>query len=420
MIIPSDSFGRKPIADIRLNEPHSQKQWDMITYPGSVAAFCGRRFGKTDGYVQRIFYWMRQDPGLYWWVGLSWQSASMKRAWRGVTDISRQVLAVQGLREREHINRSRHEIILPGLGEIWFRTADNPASLAGEGIKGAVIDEYSLMQSIVWEEYLEATLLDYEGWAAFGGVPKGNNWAAMLWQHAADRDGWLQVHATTYENPYINPAAIDRIKANTPERFFQQEYMAEIIDDAGGVFRGVMAAATAEEQSAPIEGHEYVFGVDWGKHLDYTVIAIIDATEGECVGLDRFNQIDYRLQVARLQTLYEQFRPSDIIAERNAMGEPLIERLHELGMPVTPFLTTNRSKADAVDALSLSFERGTIKIVPDPVLVSELQAFQAERLPSGLLRYNAPEGMHDDTVMALCMGWYGVAGAFGGPAVLEL
>jgi hypothetical protein len=44
------------------------------------------------------------------------------------------------------------------------------------------------------------------------------------------------------------------------------------------------------------------------------------------------------------------------------------------------------------------------------VLVSELVAYQAERLPSGLTRYTAPSGGHDDTVMALAMAWSGVSG----------
>jgi hypothetical protein len=45
----------------------------------------------------------------------------------------------------------------------------------------------------------------------------------------------------------------------------------------------------------------------------------------------------------------------------------------------------------------------------DPVLVSELVAYQAERLPSGLTRYTAPSGGHDDTVMALAMAWSAVS-----------
>jgi hypothetical protein len=37
------------------------------------------------------------------------------------------------------------------------------------------------------------------------------------------------------------------------------------------------------------------------------------------------------------------------------------------------------------------------------MLLAELQCFQCERLPSGLMRYSSPPGSHDDTVMALAL-----------------
>ena len=58
----------------------------------------------------------------------------------------------------------------------------------------------------------------------------------------------------------------------------------------------------------------------------------------------------------------------------------------------------------------MAFERGDIRILNDPVLVSELVAYQAERLPSGLLRYGAPSGGHDDMVMSLALAWSAVSG----------
>ncbi len=67
---------------------------------------------------------------------------------------------------------------------------------------------------------------------------------------------------------------------------------------------------------------------------------------------------------------------------------------------------TNATKANLIDALALAFERGAIRILPDPVLIGELQAYEAERMPSGGMRYSAPTGMHDDTVMALALAWY--------------
>jgi hypothetical protein len=59
----------------------------------------------------------------------------------------------------------------------------------------------------------------------------------------------------------------------------------------------------------------------------------------------------------------------------------------------------------AIEALALALERGDIRILNDPILVSELVAYQSERLPSGLLRYGAPNGGHDDTVIALALAW---------------
>jgi len=57
---------------------------------------------------------------------------------------------------------------------------------------------------------------------------------------------------------------------------------------------------------------------------------------------------------------------------------------------------------EIVDSLALAFERGDIRIIPDPVLLGELDSFGAERTPSGLIRYAARVG-HDDTVMALAI-----------------
>jgi hypothetical protein len=75
---------------------------------------------------------------------------------------------------------------------------------------------------------------------------------------------------------------------------------------------------------------------------------------------------------------------------------------------VQAFTTTNASKTQAIEALALAFERSELAILADPVLVGELQAYERERLPSGMMRYSAPEGLHDDTVMALALAWQGM------------
>jgi hypothetical protein len=56
----------------------------------------------------------------------------------------------------------------------------------------------------------------------------------------------------------------------------------------------------------------------------------------------------------------------------------------------------------------MAFERGEIHIPNDPALIGELQAFEGKSLPSGLMRYGAPEGLHDDCVMSLAIAWQGL------------
>jgi hypothetical protein len=71
-------------------------------------------------------------------------------------------------------------------------------------------------------------------------------------------------------------------------------------------------------------------------------------------------------------------------------------------------MTTVRSKAPLVEALSLAIERGDMALLPDEVLLNELASYTLERLPGGGYRYSAPAGLHDDTVIATALSWYGV------------
>jgi hypothetical protein len=43
------------------------------------------------------------------------------------------------------------------------------------------------------------------------------------------------------------------------------------------------------------------------------------------------------------------------------------------------------------------------------VQIGELQAYEGKRLDGGATKYGAPDGMHDDTVMALALAWQAIA-----------
>jgi hypothetical protein len=134
------------------------------------------------------------------------------------------------------------------------------------------------------------------------------------------------------------------------------------------------------------------------------------------VAMDRSNKVDYVVQRSRLQVLYDKWKPRRIIAEVNSIGSPIIEELQRSHLPVEGFATTATSKKDIVEALALALEKNDIRLLNDPVLMGELQSFQAEKLPGGGTRYAAPLGSHDGCAMALCLACSAISGPLRGRA----
>lgn len=397
------------VIDIKMPRPHPA-QMQLLRHRGSTVLFAGRRFGKTQIAVYRLIREATEIVGLYWWVGLSWRAASLKRAWRLIKFYVGKMWQAMGVRDdRQWSNKSDKEITLPNKSVIWFRTAERPDSLAGEAVRGVVMDEFSLMPSEVWDEYIQATLLDYMGWVFMMGVPKGKNWAFNMWVQAASRFNWKQFHFTVYDNPHMTRsdarlAFLEDIKFNAPEYFWKQEYLAEVLDDAGTVFRGVSDIATVPLGLEPQPGMRYIAGLDWGKESDYTAIVIIEVETNRVVHVDRFNKISWHLQWSFLETIHKKWKISRILGEANSIGDVNVEEMQRRGLPIVGFDTTSKSKPRIIEALSAGIERAIITIPKHPVLVSELQAYTMERTATGF-KYGAPSGMHDDTVIALALAY---------------
>ena len=319
-------------------------------------------------------------------------------------------------------NTSRMEAVFPLGGTILYRSLDNPDNVRGYTASGIVIDEVADVAPAAWYEVLRPMLIDTGGWLWAIGTPKGRNWFWTEHIAAQDRDDsrtWqvptLGVKYTEsglvrdphpLENPDVPFDEIVQLYRTLPERVFRQEILGEFIQNDSGVFRRVLESATAPVQERREHNGQYLFGVDFARDQDFTVIAVWDVDRKQLCHLDRFNQIDYTVQLARLNGLSERFKPAAIVAEANSMGGPLVEFMRRSGLPVRPFTTTNATKAQVIEALALGFEQGAFQIIPDPVLIAELQAYELERLPSGLIRYGAPSGMHDDAVIAAALAYY--------------
>jgi hypothetical protein len=391
---------------IQLPSPHAAQRKVLAEAKRFNVLACGRRWGKSTLGIDRIV-----KPGLEGWA-TAWFSPTYKmllESWR----------SLQEARAPVTVSRSNSEfrLELRGGGSIVMFSLDTEGvadTVRGRAFKCAVIDEAAVSRNLrgAWENAIRATLADYKGDAWFLSTPRGMNDFKAYFGRGQDpeRDDWASWQMPTASNPYIAAEEIEAARQDLTEAAFSQEFLAQFVSWEGAVFRRVMECATSEPKDAPEAGHEYCIGVDWGRSHDFTVLTCLDVTARAMVAIDRSNRVDYSVQRGRLQALYEKWRPTTIIAEENSIGQPIRETLQRDGLPVRPFVTSNASKAVIIESLALAFEQGTISILNDPILLGELQAFQAEPLPGGMLRYAAPGGGFDDCVMSLSLAWTVVAG----------
>ena len=142
-------------------------------------------------------------------------------------------------------------------------------------------------------------------------------------------------------------------------------------------------------------------GVDWGKQNDYTVLSVGCKQCAREVALERYNQIDYEFQAGRVQQLAHAWGIRHMLVELNSIGQPMFERLLRAGLPASGFDTTATSKPPLIEGLALAIEQGTPQLMGLEWATAELEAYERKvNSNTGHPTYSAPDGLHDDSVMA--------------------
>lgn len=326
-------------------------------------------------------------------------------AWRDI------VRPVKGIATK--INATERRIELPNGGVIEVWTLENEDAGRGRKYKRVVVDEAAMAPRLkeAWEQAIRPTLTDFQGDAWFPSTPKGLNYFYDLFQRGIDpaQPEWKSWQLPSSVNPYLPASEIEAIRLELPELAFKQEILAEFLSGDGAVFRNVDACLTAPEtQPADHHGHLLVAGVDWARLHDFTAISII-CCHCRCeVTLDRFNQIGWAFQRARVLSLLNAWNAKAVLVETNSIGSPNLEALEQHARKdcnVAGFETTARSKPELIQSLALCLERKELQWLPDPVARHELIAYEATITDSGNTKYGAPEGQWDDTVIARALAW---------------
>jgi len=288
---------------------------------------------------------------------------------------------------------------------VECKSAENPTGLLGEELDLRIVDEAARIPKRIEETYLFPTTASRQGRSFYISTPFGKNWFYYKWLETEDRFKFRSI-----DNPHFPKKEWERAKEKLPESVFNQEYMAQFLESAATVFRGVrdIIDNTLKE---PEQGHRYFIGLDLAKLRDFTVLTVVDRETHNVVFWDRFQKISYPLQIDRIESVANRYN-GRLIVETNNVGLSVIDELRARGLAVDDFTTIGTVSKDfnkkgtkerLINKLSVDIENKNIHIPDIEILVDELESYGYDMTPSGNFTYSAPVGKHDDCVMSLAL-----------------
>jgi len=360
----------------------------------------GRRTGKTFNTVQWICEELLDKKRTGLWVDTT-QANLSNYVERYFKDILKPIWHLM------HWNAQKYILTFPNGSYIDFRSAERPELMEGFEYDRGVVNEGGIVfkKSSLWDNTLQPMFKGKDTKVRFIGTPKGRNKFADLYSRGSDSNNieWESYTFTAYDSPYWDKDELEQIKPQIPQEVWSQEYLAEFIDGAGSVFRNINQCVIQELHEDPQDGCDYVMSIDLAKHQDFTVIYIADQKTGKVVFQDRFNQIDWGFQKTRIRATYQRFNCREAIIDSTGVGDAIFDDLNNGGMNVRSFKFTSSSKNPLIQNLSVAIDNRSIEFYPFPELISELEIFGYEVSPMGAVRYNAPDGYHDDCVISLAL-----------------
>ena len=205
-------------------ELHNQLQshrWGVVV--------CHRRFGKT---VMAINHLLRdailsdKTNPRYAYIAPTYRQAKAV-AWDYLKQFAGKIPMV-----RFHETELRAD--LPNGSRIQLLGSENPDSLRGIYLDGAVLDEMADMPESLFPEIIRPALSDRKGWALFIGTPRGHNAFYELYENASNQKDWFTQVYKASQTGILDEEELEAAKAMMSHDQFEQEFECSWVANVPG------------------------------------------------------------------------------------------------------------------------------------------------------------------------------------------
>lgn len=273
-----------------------------------------------------------------------------------------------------------------------------------------VFDEFSEQPEEIWTAIFQPVLMENGGSATFVFTPKGKNHSWKLTELARINPIWFVSIKGVKDTEVFTEEELTEVRINTPQALYDQEYNVAFLEGASQFFKRIHQNKYPKDYLLNEQG-EFQLGVDLAKYNDWTVLTPFNLTTFIVHPQERFNQIDYNLQKAKIEAMARRYNNAKIWPDSTGVGDPIVEDLKARGLNIgnegEGFKFTESSRQNLLNNLAILLEQDKIKIPDDEGLIAELESFQYTLSETGKIKVRAPEGLHDDRVMSLALAVWG-------------
>lgn len=359
---------------------------------------CPRQWGKSVLLYNMMLYYAINNPHWYCvWATLTHQHAG---------DALRKIYnAVVGTGIVKDYNKTERRIELTNGSVLYFTGIEKFENYRSRSAHVLIIDEAAFATEGAFN-VLIPSLATTGKKCILVSTPRGKHGEFYRYNQLGLTDNKMYSSHRGFleENPFRNIELIESEKETKPEYVYRQEYLGEFLGNEYNIFKNLDEICVGGF-SDQFPGGEYYAGLDLGRVKDYTVLTIMNKNK-EVVHIYRDRQKSWDTiieQVVNKCKLYN----CKMMVEMNSIGDVIYEMIKKKYTRVYPFITTEDSKTKIIEKLIVLTENKDI-LLPSPRIFTavkqELEQFTFVYSPkTRKIKYTAPDGLHDDTVMSLAI-----------------
>jgi hypothetical protein len=229
-------------------------------------------------------------------------------------------------------NEAELRVDYPNGAQIRIYGADNPDSLRGIYLDGAVIDEPAQVDPRLFSEILLPALSDRQGWATFIGTPKGRDGFYQTWVTAnANRHEWFTLRLKASETKAVPIEEIERNRSIQSASQFAREWECSFDEpDVDQFIPSTLVDEATKRQALPMGPK--VLGLDVARHGDDRTVALVrNGDVVDDIDITVWRGLDTMQTVGRVIQIITDRKPDAIFVDGVGVGGGVVDRLRQLG-----------------------------------------------------------------------------------------